>query len=63
MTNAELSRAAWRKSSRSAAATGNCVELSWDGRAVSALRDSKNPAGGVLTVDMRPFIQSIKNRG
>lgn len=62
MTMIDLDCAAWRKSSRSASASGACVELAWDGRAVSALRDSKDPASGALTVDMRRFIQSVKDR-
>jgi hypothetical protein len=39
---------AWRKSSRSAT-SGECVEVAWPGEVV-AVRDSKNPAGGYLTV-------------
>ena len=41
---------AWRKSSFSADQT-NCVELGWRTDGV-AVRDSKNPAGPVLLLDM-----------
>ncbi|CCH27430.1 DUF397 domain-containing protein [Actinosynnema sp. NPDC047251] len=38
----------WRKSSRSGGGSnGNCVEVAFAGAAV-AVRDSKNPAAGVL---------------
>lgn len=38
----------WRKSSYSAGSTGNCVEVAF-GQTV-ALRDSKNPAGPMITM-------------
>lgn len=46
--SADLSRAAWRKSSFSNGTGGNCVEVTHldDGR--RAVRDSKNPTGPVL---------------
>jgi hypothetical protein len=47
---------AWRKSSRSAAQT-DCVELANTG----AVRDSKNPTGPILTVDLTPFLTAIKS--
>jgi uncharacterized protein DUF397 len=44
----ELSGARWRKSSVSAGGTNDeCVEVALVGQ-VTALRDSKNPGGGVL---------------
>jgi hypothetical protein len=46
----------WRKSSWSAAQT-DCVELSNTG----AVRDSKNPNGPILTVDLAPFLAAIKS--
>lgn len=41
----DLSDAVWRKSSRSGGEGGNCVEVV---SGVRAVRDSKNPDGGVL---------------
>jgi hypothetical protein len=45
----------WRKSSRSGTQT-NCVELASTG----AVRDSKNPDGPVLAVDLGPLLAAIK---
>lgn len=44
----------WRKASRSD--TTNCVELANTG----AVRDSKNPTGPVLVVDIPSFLAAIK---
>lgn len=46
MGNINLSRAVWRKSSKSSA-TGQCVEVAFVGDLI-AMRDSKNPAGPAL---------------
>jgi len=66
MTRAELSRAVWRKSSRSPmnGGTDDCVEVATlpDGRI--AVRDSKRPEGAVLfftRAEMDGWISGVKN--
>jgi hypothetical protein len=49
MTTTDQSGAAWRKSSYSGSNGGNCVEVASLPGAV-AVRDSKDPDGGVLVV-------------
>lgn len=51
-------RMRWRKSSFSAGDNGNCVELGNTG----AIRDSKNPAGPVLPIELGGFLAAIKHR-
>ena len=48
MASNDLSKAAWRKSTRSGGAT-NCVEVAGNLPAIVAVRDSKDPAGSSLT--------------
>ena len=60
--NADLSRAAWRKSSRSGG-TENCVEVADGLEGAVAVRDSKNPAGPALTLTSRQwsaFVDAVK---
>ena len=45
----------WRKSSRSGA-QNSCVELSR-----SRVRDSKNPGGPILTVDLEALLAAVKS--
>jgi hypothetical protein len=46
----------WRKSSRSAA-QDTCVELA---NTFDAVRDSKNPTGPAISVDLGEFITAVK---
>jgi hypothetical protein len=46
----DLARATWRKSSYSNGVGGECVEVGDLPGAKTALRDSKNPDGGVIVV-------------
>jgi hypothetical protein len=46
----DLSRAEWRKASRSSSNGGACVEVARNLPGIVAVRDSKNPHGGVLIV-------------
>jgi hypothetical protein len=50
MPSTDLSRAAWRKSSRSNG-SGDCVEVADNLPGVVAVRDSKNPTGPALVFD------------
>ena len=45
----ELNGARWRKSTRSGASGGDCVEVADNLPGVVGVRDSKDPAGPVLT--------------
>ncbi|WP_213456248.1 DUF397 domain-containing protein [Rhizomonospora bruguierae] len=59
----DLTNAKWRKATRSNG-SGDCVEVAEIGRQV-AIRDSKNPEGGVLLVtrdQFREFVEFAKGR-
>jgi hypothetical protein len=58
----ELSRAVWRKSARSNNG-GACVEVATNLPAVVAVRDSKDPDGGVLRFgpdEWTAFLEGIR---
>lgn len=53
---ADQPASAWRKSTRSGG-NGDCVELASYG----AVRDSKNPAGPMLAVDLDALLAALKS--
>jgi hypothetical protein len=60
----DLTGATWRKSSHSNNGGADCVALARAG-GVIGVRDSKNPHGGALTLDLRTaraLLDSIKQR-
>ncbi|GGK90639.1 hypothetical protein Sme01_53130 [Sphaerisporangium melleum] len=61
---ADLSQAAWRRSSRSGNNGGECVEVAGGLPHVVAVRDSKNAAGPVLVFrsdDWSDFLRAVKS--
>jgi hypothetical protein len=55
----DLTRAEWRKSSRSGSNGGACVEVARNLPRIVAVRDSKNPDGPVLIVSRDTWAQFI----
>jgi hypothetical protein len=51
----DLSRAIWRKATRSGTANGGCVEIAGNLSDVTAIRDSKRPEDGAHVVDRAAF--------
>ncbi|MCF0094899.1 DUF397 domain-containing protein [Micromonospora sp. MH99] len=61
----DLSNARWRKSTRSGASGGNCVEVASNLPGVVGVRDSKDPAGPALTFGpsaWRAFVAQVIER-
>jgi hypothetical protein len=54
-SNAIPAEIQWRKSSSSGDQGGNCVEIAATPAVTIAVRDSKNPAGPILTLDPAAF--------
>ncbi|TDD59851.1 DUF397 domain-containing protein [Actinomadura darangshiensis] len=52
----DLSKARWRKASRSSASGSDCVELA-HAAGVIAVRDSKNPSGHKILLDRTAWRQ------
>ncbi|MDN0194528.1 DUF397 domain-containing protein [Streptomyces sp. S.PNR 29] len=53
--NARLTGIRWRKSSYSGDQGGNCVEIAETPHTTIAIRDSKTPAGPILTIAPATF--------
>ncbi|MBM0230941.1 DUF397 domain-containing protein [Micromonospora sp. STR1_7] len=51
----DLSNARWRKSTRSGASGGDCVEVADNLPGIVAVRDSKDPAGPALAFAPAPW--------
>lgn len=47
----------WRKSSRSGGTNGDCIELA---NTLGAVRDSKNPTGPTLSVNLAGMLAAVK---
>jgi Domain of unknown function (DUF397) len=63
MTEIDLSRAEWQKSSHSSQ-DGNCVEVARNLPGLVAVRDSREPKGARLVVSFeawRVFVRSVRN--
>ncbi len=61
----DLTGAAWRKSSRSSANGGDCVEVADNLPGVVGVRDSKDPAGPALAfvpAAWRAFVAQVADR-
>jgi hypothetical protein len=59
----DLADAVWKKSVRSGGNSDNCVEVAFVGDAI-AVRDSKNPTGGVLIytqAEWDAFVGGVKD--
>ncbi len=60
---AGLARAVWRKSSRSSPTSNDCVEVATNLPGIVAVRDSKDPDGGVLifsSYEWKVFLEKIR---
>ena len=60
MTEIDLSRAEWHKSSHSSQ-DGNCVEVARNLPELVAIRDSKQPNGAKLVISQETWQVFIKN--
>jgi hypothetical protein len=54
-SNLDMARAQWRKSSYSGSSGGECVEVADLGIPGVAVRDSKHPEAGILTVSPQAY--------
>lgn len=61
-SNLDVTRVQWRKSSYSGSSGGDCVEVAdlTPHRAAIAVRDSKNPPAGILTLSPAAFSAFVR---
>lgn len=62
----DLSRAVWGKSTYSGGNGGQCVEVAANLPGIVAIRDSKDPEGAKLVIDVnawRAFVRHVKDDG
>ena len=59
MTEIDLSRAEWRKSSHSSQ-DGNCVEVARNLPGLAAVRHSKEPDGARLVISQETWLEFVK---
>jgi hypothetical protein len=62
----DLTRAVWRKSTKSGGNGGNCVEVTCSLPGIVAVRDSKNPDGPKIVLSptaWKSFTAGVKTRG
>ncbi|MFC8247945.1 DUF397 domain-containing protein [Streptomyces chartreusis] len=57
---APIGTLAWRKSTHSSDQGGECLEIAQTPHTTIAVRDSKNPAGPILTLDPAAFTTFVK---
>jgi hypothetical protein len=57
----DLSRAQWRKATRSTSGNGGCVEIASNFPRVVAIRDSKRPEAGAHVVDRATFAAFLED--
>ena len=60
MTEIDLSRAEWRKSSYSSQ-SGNCVEVARNLPGLVAVRDSKKPDGAKLVISLETWLVFVRD--
>jgi hypothetical protein len=63
MNNEETETLIWVKAKKSGGSSGNCVEIAVTADGNRAIRDSKNPSGGILLVSHAVFTDFLRDHG